>query len=83
MDERRTAAATALPRPALLGRVCLQLDGRRHREAEGPADALHVQLLDVEDGLEAVRVVGVHVGAERLLGRLVQEVVLGDQTLQL
>lgn len=60
-----------------------EVDGGRREEAEGLANLEQVDGVDVEDGLQLVRVVRPHVALVRLLGRHVQEVVLRHQLLQL
>jgi len=81
--ESESAAAHPFLGPLPLGRAHLQVDHGRHQEAKALRDRLQVQRVHVEDLLQLVRVVGPYVRLERLLGRLVEEVVLGDQFLQL
>ena len=60
-----------------------QIDEWRRGEAERSGDLLKVELFHVEDVLVGVGRVGAHVRLVRLLRRVVQEVVLLDQPLQL
>ena len=60
-----------------------EVDEGRHWEAKGQRHLLQVEGVDVEDGLHAVCGVGADERLVALLGRLVQEVVLLYQLLQL
>jgi hypothetical protein len=60
-----------------------QINPRRLREAKALGDLGEVELVDVEDGAQAVAGVGVEVGPVALLGALVEVVVLADQLLEL
>lgn len=73
----------SLPWPVFVAHSDPDVHVRRGDEAEGFAHGLQVDCLHVENLLQGMGFVGANVGLERLLGRHVQEVVLGDQLLQL
>jgi hypothetical protein len=72
--------------PSLLGRLDAadrQVDGGRDLEAKGLCDLCEVEVVDVEDLFERVGRVGLQVGAEAVLGGLVEVVILRDELLEL
>src|SRR5262245_18497046 len=60
-----------------------EIDTRRDSEAKGLGNLLEIQLIHIEDVLQAVRGICLQVRSKPILGRLIQIVVLLDKLLQL